>query len=253
MTQQSSTSPPRFWLVDSLRAIAIITMVYYHLMWDLDYFGVVQVDMLSGFWHYFAYSIASTFLFVMGVSLTISYNRVLAKTGNPHQFPRYFRRGLQIFGWGMLITVVTYFAFDEGYVVFGILHLIGTSVVIAYPFVRRKWLSLVVGLIFIAIGAAVKGIVIPEPWFLWAGVMQYGRYMVDYYPVFPWTGVALLGVFVGQVVYPGGEPIFTLPDISHWLPVRVMTFLGKHSLALYLLQQPILLTILFIMGIATLP
>ena len=151
-----SPSQSRFWIVDNLRGVAIILMVYYHLTWDLVYFGVQKFDMLSGFWHYFAYGIASTFLFVMGVSLTISYNRVVQKTGNPHQFGRFFQRGLKIFGWGMLITVVTYFAFGDGYVVFGILHLIGASVIACYPFVRRKWLSLLAALIFFAIGYAVN-------------------------------------------------------------------------------------------------
>ena len=242
----------RYWWVDSLRGIAIVAMVYYHLTWDLNYFGKIQVNMISGAWHYFAYSIAATFLFVAGISLTLSYHRSLAKTGNPHQFWKFFKRGLRIFGWGMLITVVTYFTIGEGFVVFGILHVIGASVIIGYLFVRHKWVSLLAGLLFIVLGYAFGGIVINSPWLLWAGVLQAGRYMVDYYPVFPWTGVTLLGIFAGHVFFPNGEPHFSLPNLSHTLPVRSLVFLGKHSLTIYLLHQPILFALLFAVGIASL-
>lgn len=249
----TQTAAPRFWIIDLTRAIAILMMVYYHLMWDLNYFGVIAINMLSGPWHNFAYGIASTFLFVMGVSLTISYRRAVEKSGTTHQFFKFFQRGLRVFGWGMLITAVTYFFIGEGFVIFGILHLLGTSIVIAYPFLTRKWLSLLAGIGFIVVGIAVEGVAIPQPWFLWAGVMQYGRYMVDYYPVFPWTGVVLLGVFAGQVLFPGGKPIFTLPDISRWPVIRELLFSSRHSLRIYLLHQPALMAILFVLGIATLP
>jgi uncharacterized membrane protein len=82
------------------------------------------------------------------------------------------------------------------------------------------------------------------------GVRQFGRYMVDYYPILPWFGIALLGVFVGHTLYPGGTPRFTLPDLSQRAPIRGLTFLGRHSLLIYLVHQPILLGFLFVVGIA---
>ena len=65
----------RYWEVDALRGIAIVEMVFFHFIWDLAYFGLYQVNPLSGPWQFFARNIASTFIGVMGLSLTLSYTR----------------------------------------------------------------------------------------------------------------------------------------------------------------------------------
>jgi len=249
MSKQKQNPATRYWLVDVLRGVAIVAMVLYHLTWDLNYFGKVQLNMLSGFWHYFAYSIATTFIFVLGISMTLSYHRTLAKTGETRQFKKFALRGLRIFGWGMLITIATLVVIGDGFVIFGILHVIGASIIIAYPFLQRKWLSLAGGVIFILIGPVVKSLVIHSPWLLWAGVGQYGRYMVDYYPVFPWTGVALIGVFVGHLLYPMGKSRLNLADFSHVPPFSWLIYFGKHSLLIYLLHQPLLFGGLVLFGI----
>jgi uncharacterized membrane protein len=67
----------------------------------------------------------------------------------------------------------------------------------------------------------------------------------------PWFGIALLGIFVGFTLYARGIRRFVLPDLSHTAPVRGLTFLGKHSLLIYLIHQPILLTILILVGIGS--
>jgi uncharacterized membrane protein len=91
-----------------------------------------------------------------------------------------------------------------------------------------------------------------SPWLLWLGVKQLGRYMVDFYPLLPWFGVALLGVFCGLSLYPGGIPRFDLPDLSLKSPIRALSFLGRHSLVIYLVHQPIILGILVLVGVGSL-
>jgi uncharacterized membrane protein len=75
--------------------------------------------------------------------------------------------------------------------------------------------------------------------------------MVDWYPVFPWFGAALLGVFVGFTLWPGGRRRFDLPDLSQTAPVRGLAFLGRHSLLIYLVHQPVLLGLLIVTGIGS--
>jgi uncharacterized membrane protein len=115
----------------------------------------------------------------------------------------------------------------------------------------RRWLSLIVGLSLIALGIYLNGQVSYDPWLIWLGVKQVNRLMVDYYPVLPWYGVALLGIFAGHTLYPGGQAQFHLPAIFDNPLVRGLAFLGQHSLLIYLIHQPILLGMLFLVGVGT--
>lgn len=241
----------RFWEIDAVRGIAVVLMVFFHLMWDLAFFGAYSGSMLATPWRIFARSIGTTFIFLMGLSLTLTYNRLSSKMDSRQLFRKYLLRGAMIFGWGMVITVVTYFALRRGFVVFGILHLLGLSTILAYPFLRWRWASLLVGTGIIILGSYSNDLMSQSPWLLWLGVKQLGRYMVDYYPLVPWFGVALLGLFFGLTLYPGGIPRFDLPDLSAKPPVRALAFLGRHSLVIYLAHQPIILGVLVLVGIGS--
>jgi uncharacterized membrane protein len=249
---QTTGKPARLWEVDTLRGFAIVLMIFYHFVWDLEYFGLYRVNVLSTPWQTFARTIASTFIFVMGVSLTLSYAK--AKRQAEHSstlFKKYLRRGGQIFGLGMLITLVTYFFIGQrGFIIFGILHLLGASIILAYPFLPySKWASLGAGLL--VIGGTIFYLdrqVVTYPWLIWLGVKQAGTYMVDYYPLFPWFGVALLGIFAGQTLYPQGIPRLAWPDLAQIAPIRGLRFLGRHSLLIYLVHQPILIGVFMALG-----
>jgi uncharacterized membrane protein len=249
--EQTEPTFRRLWEVDTVRGIGVVLMIFYHLIFDLSYFGAYSGYMLSGPWQTFARGIGSTFIFVMGISLTLRYNRLGPELDPGPLFRKYLVRGAQLLAWGMVITVVTYFVIGYGYVIFGILHLLGLSTILAYPFLRSRWASLVGGIVVIGLGMYIDSFVSSGPWLLWLGVKQMMRYMVDYYPVLPWFGVALLGIFVGYTLYPHGRPRFNLPDLSHTVPIRGLAYLGKHSLPIYLIHQPILLAFLILVGIGS--
>ena len=155
----------RFWEIDFLRGIAIIMMVLYHLLYNLYYFAHYNINVYSGFWMYFARTTATTFIFLVGVSLSVSFSR----TKKIHQdrnklFMKYFRRGLKVFSWGLIITLVTWIFLREGFVIFGILHLIGISIILAYPFLKLRYWNLLIGLFCIFLGAYLKGFVFNFYW-----------------------------------------------------------------------------------------
>jgi uncharacterized membrane protein len=250
---RANTKKLRFWEVDALRGIAIILVVFYHFVWDVSYFELYPVDVLSPPWQIFARGIGSTFIFILGLSLTLSYNREVQRLGYPAPFSKFLRRGSKIFGLGLIITVVTYVAVGQGFVIFGILHLLGLGIVLAYPLLRvNKWFSLGVGLLLIGLGTYLNTLSVSHPWLIWLGLKQQGRLMVDFYPLFPWFGITLLGVFVGRVLYPQGVPRLSVPDLSSALPVRGLRFLGQYTLLIYLVHQPILIGILVALGFAAL-
>jgi uncharacterized membrane protein len=241
--ENQPAKPSRYWEIDALRGVAIIWMAAFHLTWDLVFFRLVNIDMFSPPWPQFSQIIATTFLSLFGISLTISYNRA----GKAQGFRKYLLRGGKILGFGMIVTLVTYLFVRSQFVVFGILHLIGFSIVAAYPFLRRRRrsISLIAGLVLIAVGVYVNRRVTSSPWLIWLGINQLGRSMADWYPVLPWFGVVLASIAVGHTLYPGGHRRFALPDWSSMRVIRELSFLGQHSLLFYLVHQPVLIGLLW--------
>lgn len=235
----------RLWEVDTVRGIAVILMVLYHFMWDLSMFGIYRTDMRFGPWQAVARGIGTTFIFLLGLSLTLSYQR--GRVGKTRfSFSSNLRRGLLIFGCGLIVSLATYVFDPATFVIFGILHLLGAALILAHPFLFVDWrISLIAGLLLIGAGLFVDRFDAATPWLTWLGIEQAGRYMSDYYPLLPWFGVALLGMSAGFTLYPKGERRFPLPDLNNLAPVRGLRFLGRHSLIIYLLHQPIMLGVLF--------
>lgn len=234
-----------------LRGLAIIQMVFFHFMWDLDYFGLTSANVLSAPWQFFSRGIGTQFAFLLGLSLTLSAARFASpRMDSARSFWKHaLIRGGMLFGLGMGITLATYIIIGEQYVRFGILHLLGLALILAIPFVGlRPWISVVVGLGAIGLGMYLNEVAVPFPWLLWLGVPQAGVVMVDYYPLLPWAGVTLLGVATGLIYYPNGQRRFALPSLEALPFVRSLRLLGRHSLAIYLLHQPVLLGILVGLG-----
>ena len=128
----------RYWEIDLVRGIAILMMILFHTVFDLYFFRILPIDIFSGFWRYFAFSTASLFLLIVGISLTISHART-ALTKSGYQLAlKFVYRGAGIFLLGLLVTVCTWLFLKEDYIVFGILHLIGISVMISPLFFRFK-------------------------------------------------------------------------------------------------------------------
>ena len=142
----------RLWEIDVLRGVAIVMMVIYHFLWDLHSLGGYDIALRTGFWSYWQIATASLFTGLVGLSLTLSYNREREIHPTGSLWAKYIIRGLTVLTWGLVIGVVTFLALGVGlYVRFGILHLIGLSIILAYPFLRFRWLNLVLGLSLIHI------------------------------------------------------------------------------------------------------
>lgn len=240
----------RLWEVDALRGVAFVMMALYHLLFDLRYFAGWPIAVTTGFWGAFADVTAGLFLFLVGVSLTLSHARWRTRRADPY-WPHLLRRGLRIVGYGMLVTVVTWVIDPRQVVLFGILHLIGVSVVLSGPFLRGRLSNLVLGAALAGLGVLIDGLVLPAgfPWLLWLGLPPAGFSSFDYRPLLPWFGVVLWGIACGNLLYPGGRPVLPVPDWSARVPARVLVWTGRHALVLYLLHQPVLIALLVLLGV----
>jgi len=241
-------SKKRFWEVDFLRGTAIVMMIIFHFLYDLDYFGVLELNLFFGFWRYFAYATASIFIFLVGVSLTLSYSRTVKEKTGKELFTKYLFRGIKIFSWGIVITLITFIFLPDGVILFGVLHLIGISVILAYPFIKYTCRNLVIGILFILTGLYIEGLSFNSMWLLFLGLRPESFHTYDYFPLLPWFGVVLVGIFAGNILYSGYKRKFGIPEISNFIFIKILCFSGRHSLLIYLIHQPILVALLYLSG-----
>lgn len=238
---------PRFWELDLIRGSLIILMVLYHLMYDLDKFGDYDFSLDSFYMKAVRIIGEVAFIFIVGVSLSLSRFRKRGELG----FKGYFIRGFAIFALGLLITGVSLIIIPDEPIIFGILHCIGVSIVLAYPFLRLRFTNLILGTFFCITGVVLYNFKFGFYWLLWLGFFPKGWDTADWFPLLPWFGVVLLGLFVGDLVYSEYKRLIELPDLSKVMPIRFMDLVGRHTLIVYMLHQPVLIGVLFALGLVS--
>ena len=235
----------RFWEIDAARGAAVVLMVLFNYSFTLDYLKLFTLTEGWGYWWLFPRLVAGTFIFIAGVAVTISYSR-------NSRVRRHLLRGARIFLLGLLITAATLLLVPEAAVWFGILHFIGLSVIFSLLFMKWKPMNVaIVGAIIIAAGAWLNGIVFDFPWLMWLGFIPVFT-TLDYFPLLPWFGLFLIGMAAGKKYYGKGKRRFAQPFLQKKAlaeRTKLLIFLGRHSLIIYLLHQPILLIILRISGL----
>ena len=232
---KTGSSGQRYWEVDAVRGVAIVMMVIFHFLWDLWVFGVLpNIVLYDGFWKYFQRTTATLFIILVGVSLTISYHRALMARGphgpllevpppRPHDLrPRHGNHA-------RAVGAERYGLFDA-HVEFGILHLIGFSIAVAYPFLPSMAQPLPVDALLHRRGLH-PGDPCRHHWLVWLGLTPARYAPVDFFPSDSVVWRRAAGRLPRQHALPDGGAL------SLWLtdPVRrpfaYLDFLGRHSLA----------------------
>lgn len=231
----------RLWEIDVTRGIAVVLMVVYHFLFDLNYLGIVALDFSSLALVAFQRLIAFLFLSLVGVSLVLTRLR-----GVPWR--THVTRAAGLFAIALLVTAATfvYPGPDNGMIVFGILHFIAAALLLGYFFTYLPaWLNLAAGVGTIMAGFWLQTVSPASfPWLLWLGIPPADFYTLDYYPLIPWFGIVLLGIFMGQVMDPFSKPLSGRRDLPpSWL-LSGLNYLGRNALAVYLVHQPVLFGIL---------
>jgi uncharacterized membrane protein len=220
--------------IDTLRGLAIVAMIGYHFCFDLRWFGVTRWDFEHDVrWLTARAVILASFLLIAGASTVLAARQ-------PLPVKHWLRHLALIAGAAVLVTAGSALMFPRSFIWFGVLHAIALSLLIAKPFVHRPRLAAIAGVAVIAAGAAFANPLFDNRWLGWLGFMTAKPVTEDYVPLFPWMGVLLLGIALGHVLVRNGfAAIAPLASLPAWL-----RFLGRHSLAVYLVHQPILLGLL---------
>ncbi len=222
------TGNKRIWEIDFFRAVAIILMVIFHTAYDLYFFTPVNIDITSGMWYWTGKTSALLFIFISGISSGFSRNSV--------------KRGLRVLGAGMLVTAATWIFFRESYVRFGILHFLGVCMIL-FPVMKKanNILLLAVSVITALAAIPLRRISAGSALLLPFGVRYEGFSSLDYYPLCPYMAVFILGVIAYKLYYYKRKSLFGFSYEN-----RVILFLSRHSLLIYLLHQPVILPIVLL-------
>ena len=227
----------RIHSIDFLRGIAILMMAVFHFLFDLNYLGFLKIELYTGFWGIFQIATISTFLFLVGVGITISRN---AKKENfkTHMI----KRALFLFAVALLISAVTYALFPGSWIYFGIIHLIAVSLLLSIPFSGKKISALVAGIAVILTPLIFNLQNIGVNALVWLGFSRPWQ-SFDFAPIFPYFGLVLIGIFIGNVLVEHLKSLDRFEIVKN----RVIIFLGRNSLAIYILHQPIIFGALFVL------
>ncbi|WP_085310282.1 DUF1624 domain-containing protein [Planktotalea arctica] len=228
----------RIAVIDIARTAALAAMVVFHFTYDLELFGFApRGTIASREWVLFAQAIAGSFIFLSGVSL------VLAAQGGPLDRGKYLKRLAMIGAAAIAVSLGTYVAMGSAFVRFGILHILFCASILGLVFLRRGfWLAGLFGIVVVALPHTASWPFVNSVYLLWLGAtIEPLPAMVDYIPLIPWFGVFLLGMSFAQLVTRLGAwgGLAGMLDPAR-RGVRLISWPGKHSLAVYLIHQPVL-------------
>ena len=231
------SSPRRLVAIDALRGLALVAMVVFHAARDLEILGAIPAGTtLSGFWYYFARAIAGSFLFLAGVSLVLAHG---------HRFrPDAFFKRLGLVGAAAgLVSIATWFSMPSQFVYFGILHSIALCSLIGIAFVQLPSLVTLAAavVVFVVDAYFARSLQLPA-WAAFTGLSATVRPSIDFEPLIPWFGPFLLGVSFAQTTMLS---LLVLNSRSS-RPITALAWLGRQSLLIYLVHQPILLGVLWL-------
>lgn len=239
----ASTPPaitPRVALLDVARGLALVAMAVYHFTWDLEYFGwMAPGTTVQGGWLIFGRSIATSFLFLVGVSLVLAHSFGV-------RWWSFSIRFLQVAGAAALISAATWFI-PGGFIFFGILHAIALFSVVGLIFIALPWTaSVVTAVIVYGIWLGFSADIFANPALWWVGLAPIPPRANDYVPLFPWLAPVLIGIAFAKI----------LQRIDLWqrlsqinlpsIPQQPLVFLGRHSLIFYLVHQPVLIGLVYL-------
>jgi uncharacterized membrane protein len=232
---ESSSKSPRIDVLDVARGVALLAMASYHFTWDLEFFGYAEPGMTAhGAWKLYARAIASSFLLMAGASLILAH-------GGGIRWPGFWKRFAMVAGAAAAISAATYLAVPNGFIFFGILHEIALGSLLGLAFLRLPAIAtLAVAAVIIAAPNFLRAPIFDHPLLWWLGLAPVNPRSNDYVPVFPWFGAILLGIAVTRLAGRTGllERLAQFPPGAWAKPFQ---FAGRHSLAVYLIHQPILI------------
>lgn len=245
----TKTAIRRVHMIDTVRGVIILGVVAYHFLFDLWDIWDVDLWWMQSVWVNGIRDFgAGVLIFLSGISSLLSHSNI--------------KRGAKTLACALVLSLVTYFFMPENFIFWGILHFLGFMMLI-YGF-TGKYINKLPRLVgfgicmilfvfmyplvadgYVGIPGLLK-IYIPET--MKTSVFTYiigfggGELMsADYFSILPWSALFLAGTYIGNYVKEGRVPEILYKDIC-----RPITFLGRNTLVIYLLHQPVIFAVVWL-------
>lgn len=235
----------RITAIDALRGVALIAMASYHFAWDLEFFGYIEAGTTAaGIWKIYARMIASSFLFLAGFSLVLGHYPALRARSFAVRFAK-------IAGAALVITTATWFAFPQSFIFFGILHSIAAASLVGLLFLRLPVIiTLLAAVAAFLAPAYLRSSLFDMPALWWVGLSETLPRSNDYVPLLPWLAPFLAGIAAARIALSRqwlNRLVGSETPPPKWKGTLIAG--GRHSLAVYLLHQPLLIGLVYLFSL----
>ncbi|MBP0980877.1 MAG: DUF1624 domain-containing protein [Oscillospiraceae bacterium] len=237
----------RYGLPDALRGFSMISMVAYHAMYDLV--AIYGFDVPWYFdtpGHIWQQSICWCFIFISGMCWSFARSPL--------------KKGIKISICGLIISLVTFIFMPSQMVIMGVLSFLGAAVIVMIPFAKamakkpRAWFFAMAALFALTkdinngyLGfEGVRFCGLPEvvyqiPFGVILGFVPMGFYSSDYFSLMPWFFLFA----AGHCFWQGMKEKESFCRVMQ-REIPLFSTLGKHSLAVYMLHQPVIMAVFMI-------
>ncbi len=236
----------RIVLLDELRGFALVCMVIHHSFYDINYvFGAHWAGVVFDKLCVFQPIIWAVFIIVSGICCSLSRSPI--------------KRGIIVFVCGAAVTFVTAFimpkiGLDGAEIYYGILTFMGISMILAgilKPIVKK--IPIIIGIMLCVLfylmtykigdENLIFGLIsfkTPQNDALAVlGIHSNSFYSADYFPLLPWVFIYFVGVNFGRIKNK-------FPEFTYRMRVKPLAFIGRQSLWVYILHQPVLFGLMFL-------
>lgn len=249
--EQQQEQSKRYYLLDSIRGICILGMIVYHTLFDIGAFMGIEIT-----------GAVDTVLDVIrdfGVCLFVSLSGICV-----HFAKRPLKRALEVFGAGILVSLVTLFVVPDMTIVFGILSFMGTAALLMIPL--KKYVNKLPAVPFAVISFVLFLVTfeVSYGYFGYYGIeiakvpaVFYKNYITaklgfppywfsssDYYPMIPWIFMFFFGFFIWKILSKSKLFLRMLE-----FRIKFLEFVGRKSLYIYIIHQPVILGVVMIVNL----
>lgn len=242
----------RHSVIDFVRGTAFLGMMIHHIFIFLYLIGYspyspqfVPIEVLG-------WIVRVTFVTLVGYASYFWYSKYTAVvSGQVAIYTQALKRSGKVAIAAMLVTLSTAILIPTLTIYFGVLHMIAVSVVLVVPFLQYPRLSWLFGMLFLGLHWFLSIWLLSDSQMWWLVSLATRPATLDYFPLLPWFAVVLIGVSIAfytrSLLNTFEHAYLTFFGGRLQMCAAIIVFFGRHALALYLAQIPVLATLALIL------